>query len=159
PGIQKSPPVEEALRPLRRLVADARTQHAREMADWSARRLVAATKKSAAKDALKEAHKKKVGDDKLMEMARAANTDDDEDQPKERRYLVNDATIERLGELMAENPHGLTYFRDELIGMLRTLDRQGHESDRGFLLESWSGLNDYTFDRIGRGKIFIPACC
>src|SRR5262249_14186544 len=93
------------------------------------------------------------------EMARAATVDEDEDRPLERRYLVNDVTIERLGELMAESPNGLMQFRDELIGLLRTLDRQGHESDRGFLLESWNGLGSFTFDRIGRGKIHIPYAC
>jgi putative DNA primase/helicase len=159
PGIQKSPPVEEALRPLRRLVADARDRHAQAMDDWTARQLANAAKKGAAKEALKEAAKKKVGDDRLTEMARAALVDDKEDQPRERRYMVNDVTIEKLGELMAENPSGLTWFRDELIGMLRTLDRQGHESDRAFLLESWSGLSSFTFDRIGRGKVYIPSCC
>src|SRR5262249_45200350 len=24
---------------------------------------------------------------------------------------------------------------------------------------SWPGLNDFTFDRIGRGKVYIPATC
>ncbi len=159
PGIQKSPPVEEALRPLRRLVADAKDRHAQAMTDWRARQLVAASKKTAAKDALKKAAGKKASEEELTELAREATCVADEEEPKERRYLVNDASIEKLGELMAENPSGLTWFRDELIGLLRTLDREGHQSDRGFLLESWSGRNSYTFDRIQRGTISIPSCC
>jgi putative DNA primase/helicase len=159
PGIQKSPPVEEALRPLRRLVADASDRHGREMADWQARQLVAASKRAAAKDALKDKAKKRASEEELAKLAQEATLVTEEAQPRERRHLVNDATIEKLGELMAENPHGLIWFRDELIGLLRTLDRQGHEADRAFLLESWSGLNGYTFDRIGRGKVYIPANC
>jgi putative DNA primase/helicase len=159
PGVQKSAPVEEALRPLRRLVADARDRHTREMADWQARQLVAASKRAAAKDVLKGKAKKGASDSELAEVAQEATLVNEEDQPRERRYLVNDATIEKLGELMAENPYGLCWFRDELIGLLRTLDRQGHEADRAFLLESWPGTNDFTFDRIARGKVYIPACC
>ena len=60
---------------------------------------------------------------------------------------------------MAENPNGLTLFRDELIGFLRSMDRQGHESDRGFYLEAWNGSNAYAYDRIGRGTIMIPNTC
>ena len=74
-------------------------------------------------------------------------------------YLVHDATVEKLGELLAENPNGLTLFRDELIGFLRSMDRQGHESDRGFYLEAWNGSNAYAYDRIGRGTIMIPNTC
>jgi Protein of unknown function (DUF3987) len=72
---------------------------------------------------------------------------------------VHDATVEKLGELLAENPHGLTLFRDELIGFLRSMDRQGHESDRGFYLEAWNGSDSYAYDRIARGTIVIPNTC
>jgi putative DNA primase/helicase len=63
-----------------------------------------------------------------------------------------------LGELLAHNP-SILLFRDELTGFLRTLDRQGHESDRGFYLECWNGLGSYYYDRIGRGTIYIPNVC
>src|SRR5262249_5099290 len=81
------------------------------------------------------------------------------DESPVKRYLVQDVTVEKLGELLAENPQGLTLFRDELTGFFRTMDRQGHESDRGFYLEAWNGFNSYTFDRIGRGTIHIPNLC
>ena len=42
--------------------------------------------------------------------------------------MVNDSTVEKLGELLNENPNGLLVFRDELTGFLRQLDRDGHES-------------------------------
>lgn len=35
----------------------------------------------------------------------------------------------------------------------------GHENDREFYLESWSGKGDYDVDRIGRGSLFVPALC
>jgi putative DNA primase/helicase len=77
----------------------------------------------------------------------------------QRRYILNDSTVEKLGELLNQNPNGLLLFRDELIGWLRTLDREGHENDRAFYLEAWNGNGSYTYDRIGRGTLHIKAAC
>ena len=75
--------------------------------------------------------------------------------PKERRYLVNDATVEKLGEILQDNPEGVLLFRDELVGWLKSLDRDGREGDRAFYLESWAGSGFFTYDRIGRGTVHI----
>jgi hypothetical protein len=48
---------------------------------------------------------------------------------------------------------------DEATGWLRTLDRDGHENDRAFYLEAWNGNGSYTYDRIGRGTLYIKAAC
>ncbi len=80
-------------------------------------------------------------------------------KPHERRYSTNDSTVEKLGELLADNPNGLLVFRDELSGWLKSMDRDGHESDRSFYLEAWAGNGDFTYDRIGRGTIQIEAAC
>jgi putative DNA primase/helicase len=77
----------------------------------------------------------------------------------EHRYAVNDGTMEKIGELLVANPNGLLVNRDELSGWLATLDRDGHEGDRAFFLESWDGDHCYTVDRIGRGTQHIPALC
>ncbi len=50
--------------------------------------------------------------------------------PVAKRYLVNDTTVEKLGELLNHHPNGLLLFRDELSGWLHTMDRPGHENDR-----------------------------
>lgn len=72
---------------------------------------------------------------------------------------MNDATVEKLGKILNQNPHGVLLFRDELTGWFRTLDREGHENDRAFYLEAWNGTGSYTYDRIGRGTLYIPAAC
>jgi putative DNA primase/helicase len=76
-----------------------------------------------------------------------------------KRYLVNDATVEKLGELLNHNPNGLLLFRDEVSGFLHTMDRPGHENDRAFYCEAWNGTGAYTYDRIGRGTLHIRAAC
>ena len=50
-------------------------------------------------------------------------------------------------------------FRDELIGFLRSMDREGREGDRSFYLEAWNGNGRFTYDRIGRGTVDIESCC
>jgi hypothetical protein len=79
------------------------------------------------------------------------------DDLPEPRLVVNDATVEKLGELLNANPRGLIQFRDELAGWLASLDREGRDGDRGFWLECWNGQGPYTCDRIGRGTVRIDA--
>jgi hypothetical protein len=73
------------------------------------------------------------------------------------RLVINDATIEKIGELLAQNPKGLMYFRDELSGLLATLDKPNHEADRAYLLEAWNGKNSFSTDRISRSGVRTPA--
>jgi putative DNA primase/helicase len=80
-------------------------------------------------------------------------------EPTARRFIVNDATVEKLGELMQQNPWGTLSYRDELYGLLTGLDKQGQEGARAFMLQSYDGNQGYTFDRIGRGTVHIPRVC
>jgi putative DNA primase/helicase len=75
------------------------------------------------------------------------------------RYRTNDTSYEKLGELLIGNPTGLLVERDELISLLKHLDRDDQSVARGFYLSGWSGTQPYTFDRIGRGTLHIEAVC
>jgi putative DNA primase/helicase len=158
PGWLKTPAVEEVCRPLKRLVADALKAHEKVKAEWEQQMLIAEARRAAAK---KELGRKAKGasDEELADLARQAIEGGDEGPPPAKRYLTNDATVEKLGVLLGENPDGLIVFRDELIGFLRGFDRQGHEQDRSFFLEGWNGNGSYTVDRLGRGTLHISAIC
>ena len=80
-------------------------------------------------------------------------------KPIRKRYKTNDATVEKLHELLGENPRGMLVFRDELMGMMASWEKKGHESDRAFFLEGWEGGGSYTSDRVGRGTIDTPNLC
>ena len=121
--------------------------------------MVIEARQEAAKLALRKAARQGKPDEDLLRLAADARSGIDSLSTNTKRYLVYDVTVEKLGELLAENANGLTLFRDELIGFLRSMDRQGHESDRGFYLEAWNGSNSYAYDRIGRGTIMIPNTC
>jgi len=71
--------------------------------------------------------------------------------------MVNDSTVEKLGEILNENLNGVLIYRDELIGLLKSLDKEGQEGARAFYLEAWDGRGRFTYDRIGRGTIDIEA--
>ena len=75
------------------------------------------------------------------------------------RYIVSDKSYEALGEILADNPNGVLAHRDELVALLRTLDREDNAPARGFFLKAWSGTSGYTFDRVVRGRKHIPAAC
>lgn len=81
------------------------------------------------------------------------------EKPIWKRYKTNDATIEKLSELLSENRRGLLLYRDELIGLLASWDQEGRESDRAFFLEAWNGYESLTTDRIGRGTIHTENLC
>lgn len=160
PGFLKTPAVEAVQKPIKRLIGEVENAHADEAKQHMERQLIAAARKTGAKKKLEAAAKNTdTPEDELQKLAREVLGGSSESAPKCRRYIVNDFTVEKLGELMVENPNGLIVFRDELTGLLNTLNREGHQSDRGFLLESWNGTGPYTFDRIGRGTHHIPAAC
>src|SRR5262245_53436401 len=81
------------------------------------------------------------------------------ERPPARRYVVNDTSYEKLGEILADNPNGVLAFRDALVSLLKALDRGEHASARGFFLTAWGGKSAYTFDRITRGKVVVEAAC
>jgi putative DNA primase/helicase len=157
PGLLKSPALAETLKPLHRLEANARGAFERAAVEAKARDMLASAERKRAEQGIQQALKS--GDRKTaadLALGAAAMT---ESQPVRRRYITNDATVEKLGELMAENPRGLLVFRDELVGWLSGLDREGREGTRSFYLEAWNGGGRFTYDRIGRGTIEIEAAC
>jgi len=154
PGVKKSPALSEALKPLHRLQAAEFELHKAAHDAWELDCKVAAMQ----------------GDDNERKAKGLANKDpaaarallqpvDTPAEPLARRLIVNDATVEKLGELMEQNPWGTLSYRDELYGLLTSLDKQGQEGSRAFYLTSYDGNQGYTFDRIARGTVHIPRVC
>ena len=156
PAGMKSPAITAALTPLRRLIADAAAVYKRESQNQGARQALCEAKQNAIRKRMTQALNDKQSTAVLEdEFTQAAG----ETAVQERRYIVNDGTTEKIGELLIANTNGLLAFRDELSGWFSSLDREGHESDRAFYLESWDGDHAFTVDRIGRGTQHIPALC
>jgi putative DNA primase/helicase len=151
PGFLKSPVLKVATSPLCLIEELWRQEYANEMEQYEIEKEAAdlrlATWKEQSKAALKNGKAPPLRPDTSLR------------PPTQRRLIIGDSTFEKTHELMAENPAGLLILRDELVGWLTQLERQGREGERAFSLESWNGDSSFTVDRIGRGSIHVPACC
>ena len=154
PGVMKSPAISEALRPLSRLEQKEREKWLRAYEEWELDTKVAelaakANERVAGKVAAKNPQKAK----ELLQSTESLA------EPVARRLVINDATVEKLGEILVDHPWGTFCYRDELYGLLCSLDRQGQEGSRAFYLQGYDGNQSYTFDRIIRGTHYIPRVC
>lgn len=151
PGVMKSPAITETLKPLYRLIKDAEADHSQKLKEWQFEKEASEIRRAALRDRMKRAAK--AGS--TLEEFRGDLHEEEQEEPRERRYVVNDTTVEKFGELLNQNPQGLLVFRDELTGWLRALDEEQHAKDRSFFLEAWNGDGCYAYDRIGRGTLKI----
>jgi len=159
PSTLKTPSLSEAMKPLMRLEAEAKKNFDEE----SEKHEVDLMESQAKKEALKAEMKNSAANKKKCKPMDAIKREmlglEEPEKPTMTRYKSNDATIEKLSELLNENPHGLLLFRDELVGLLASWDKPGRESDRAFFLEGWDGGGSHTTDRIGRGSTFTENLC
>jgi putative DNA primase/helicase len=77
------------------------------------------------------------------------------EEPQPERLLVNDTTVQKLGEILRWSPKGVLVTNDELTGLLEALAADGQEAARGFYLTAWNGNQSYRVDRVGRGSFTI----
>ena len=160
PSAKKSPAWGAALKPLDRLIAKALEAHTAALADYETAKVVFDAQKDAIEGRIKEAAKKpSKGDPASIAKELRAHGEQAPDAPTLRRYKTNDSTVEKLGELLRENPAGLLVLRDELVGLIATWEREGREGERAFFLEGWNGNQSFDTDRIGRGHMSIPNLC
>jgi putative DNA primase/helicase len=161
PGWLKSPAVAEGARPLYRLVAQAQERYRAEGSTRMRERLELEAREHASKKLLEQAARAKTVNDEEMQRQSSTLAELTEALAacvaNERRYVTQDATVEKLAEVLIENPRGLLLLRDELAGWLRALEKIGREGDREFFLEAWNGTSSYTVDRVGRGTRHVPA--
>ena len=155
PGWMKTPALEQALAPLNRLVAEALAKYEAETGAHKVSAMLGEQRAKLAERAIRGLLKD--GNEKGARDLAESNLKQAETAPVLRRYEVNDSTVEKLGELLNQNPNGLLLHRDELVGFLRSLDKEGREDSRAFFLEAWNGTGDFTSDRIGRGTVRIEA--
>jgi hypothetical protein len=160
PGAMKTPALKQALHFLYEAESKARSEFQRAMREFECNKALNEPRLEAARGRLKSAAKDGGAQLETAQREYAALMDEPAwRQPVQKRYITNDPTVEKLGEILSQNPAGITVFRDELNGFLMNMERQGRESDRAFYLEAWNGDGKYAFDRIQRGTINVDALC
>lgn len=155
PGMLKSPAMMEALKPLHFLEAEAAKENEIAQQAYAAGIDAYKLRKKVAESLEKEALKISKGEKSDIRFVLG----DEPIEPLPVRYRTNDSTYEAIGELLIANPAGILVERDELISLLKHLDRDEQAVARGFYLSGWSGSQPYTFDRILRGHLHIDAVC
>ena len=159
PSSMKTPAIGEAMKPMDVLTVKAKQEYDEMIKGHLADQEVFKARKEAIVGDMKSAAK---GKDAAPSMDCLKDDFANLEEPKPpvwRRYVTNDATIEKMAELQATNPRGLELFRDELVGLFATWDKDGHEADRTFYMESWNGDRPFTSDRIGRGTTHVANLC
>lgn len=159
PSSKKSPALGTVFRFLDRLEAneskkreEAEKVYALEVAQYEAYQ-------SAFKANMKKAASGKVDQEKMQLAMADLQALQEPEPPRQRRFKSNDSTVEKLGELLAENPEGLLVSRDELMGLLASWEKEGREGDKAFYLEAWNGTGSFNVDRIARGSLHIKNLC
>jgi len=155
PSAMKTPAIKAMRFPIDAIEAEARRQHSAALAEHKAESELFEVAKAAAKKKAKEQAQK--GD---MDAAKATLQATEEPEPPRppERLVINDATVEKAGELMNENEHHLTILRDELAGLLAKVQQEENAAERAFYLEAYNGNSRFTYDRIGRGTVAIERC-
>jgi hypothetical protein len=158
PGTLKSPAVREAFFALRAMEADAAKKY--ELAleqlkpELLLHEIMERDAKKAAQAKLRDLEDNASAKREALDILREAK---EPERPRQIRHITNDATPEKLGELCRDNPNGLLLHRDEMLTMFVDLDQEENASGRGLIMGGWTGLDGYTYDRIGRGTVRIEA--
>lgn len=71
--------------------------------------------------------------------------------PQAPRFKTSDATVEALGDLFANNPKGVMFYRDELGGWLANFNKYGGGGEAQFFLERFNG-GPLQVDRVKAGR-------
>jgi len=80
-------------------------------------------------------------------------------RPALKQLVVHSATVEKIINIIEQNPNGILVVRDEIFNLINTFKKQGHETDRAFFLEGWNGNNPYSYDTVSRGRQYISNLC
>jgi hypothetical protein len=156
PSAKKSPAMSAALRPLENLEDNAAELFDSELSDYDTKRQLHEHQIKANNAEIKKLlnkHESEKAGSLIAQQAEAEPT-----EPTCTRYLANDTTVEKLADLLTQNP-SILVCRDELAGFFASLERHGQEGARSFYLESWNGDKAFKVDRIARGSTRVPRVC
>jgi hypothetical protein len=75
-------------------------------------------------------------------------------KPKFKQLCVSDSTIEALCEVLDYNPRGVSFHKDEIVGLLNDMNKYRKGSDEQFWLESFSNQS-MTINRVTKDTTVI----
>ena len=129
PGLMKSPAMESMLSPIKRLVHESAEEFQSALVKHEVALLVHKLKREAAEKSVRRKLTKDPKADIGSDLLSAPP-----DPPVQKRYLSSDSSVEALGELLRQDPDGILVHRDEIMSLLKWLDREDNAAARGFYL-------------------------
>ncbi len=75
-----------------------------------------------------------------------------------RRIITSATTASKLIDILADNPEGIIFNKDELKGLFDSFFVKGNEKLRSILLEGWTGTGQVTDDTISNGTRRVKRC-
>jgi hypothetical protein len=158
PSAKKTPAISAVLRFLDRLEAREAELHASRMRAYEAEMAAFSARQSAVQASMKKAangNNSQQMDDAIADLQALVPPE----KPLQRRFKTNDGTVAKIGDILVGSPAGLMVFRDELVGLLASWEREGNEGDRAFYLEGFNGTGSFNIDRMERGSHFVKTLC
>lgn len=159
PSAKKTPAASAVLRFLDRLEAKEAAKLEERRKVYEAEKAAYEAHEAAVRQSMKKAASGEGNAAKMADAVDQLAALQPPEEPYQRRFKTSDSTVEALGVLLSKNPQGLFVFRDELVGLLASWEKEGHEGDRAFYLEAHTGTSSFNVDRISRPSIFIPNLC
>ncbi len=158
PSLKKSPAIQTAEKRIRAIEARERERLAPEIESAGVDAMLAEAKKKALKASIANALK---ADDELeaRRLAESMREIEEDGPPIPRRIITSDPTIEKLCDMLNEHRFGMLLWVDELVGWMRSLDRDDKAGVRQQFLTLWNGQGRLNIDRIGRGETVVESPC
>lgn len=158
PSAKKTPALNEGLKFLHTLQAQAAHAHSTDRHQRQVQRTTAEARIKSARKQLQSEPSDEQRRNAEKELAEACEQVEAAAAPH-RKYIVNDATIEQVSVLLSQpvNRGGIVVYRDEITGLFATMKRSGHENDRAYYLQGFNGTSPYDVERKTQESSYVPA--
>lgn len=158
PSLKKSPAIATAEKRVRAIEARDAERLAEVMQSAGVDGLLAEARIKATKCRIDKAMK--TGDEATARtLAQEIAEIEAQESPIPRRIITTDPTIEKLVELLNVHRFGMLLWVDELVGWMRSLDRDDKAGVRQQFLTLWNGHGRLNIDRIMRGETVCDSPC
>ena len=159
PSMLKTPSMKEPLKLLERLQAEYSEEFDAQKTDADFDALTLDAAKSEIEKQIKKEVSKIGGDVNKLKSEFAELMQSAPEEMARRIFKTNETSVQSMTVLQNQNPRGLLVFRDEIMGLLSTWDRDDKADERAYFLEGWNGNGSYTDFKLNRGLTDAKNIC
>ena len=158
PSLKKSPAIQTAEKRIRAIEARDRERLAPDILSSDVDAMLSEAKIKALKVDIGKAIKAD-NEPEARRLAESIREIEEDCPPIPRRIITTDPTIEKLCDMLNVHRGGMLLWVDELVGWMRSLDREDKAGVRQQFLTLWNGQGRLNIDRIGRGETVVDSPC